>query len=282
MNDFAGRTAFITGGAQGIGLGIAQALASVGVKVAIADVNLAALDAAVAELSTITEVVGHLLDVRDRVEFSKVADHVEEELGPVSLLFNNAGLATRVKAESMSYESWDWVMGVNLGGVINGLQTFVPRMLGRPDDAYIVNTSSGSGLISGFAGYLYNGSKFAIVGLTEALREELAESNIAISTLVPGAVATGLIFNSEALKPTDFNNAADVGAGWRGEASAVMEKGVLPRDVGEMVVEAIRNDSSAFIFTDGSIAPRIRARTDMLLDAMKDQGFDVDSPMDDV
>src|SRR4051794_21458557 len=110
MDSLRDRSAFITGGAQGIGLGIARALAREGVRLAIADINEAALAAARAELSSITDTESYVLDVRDRSRFADAADQAEERLGPVSLLFNNAGVAGAVSPAEMAYEMWDWVL----------------------------------------------------------------------------------------------------------------------------------------------------------------------------
>ena len=149
MTEVAGRAAFITGGANGIGLGIARAFARAGARLALADVDAEALGAAKAELAKETEVETFVLDVRDRDAYARAADVAESRLGPVSLLCNNAGVALAVPVEQMSYESWDFALGVNLGGVVNGLQTFLPRMLARTKElrgGHVVNTASGAGL----------------------------------------------------------------------------------------------------------------------------------------
>jgi len=146
VNDIAGRTAFITGGANGIGLGIARAFARAGANLALADVDAAALGAAKAELAKDTPVETFVLDVRDRDAYVRAADETEARLGPVSLLFNNAGVALSIPAEQMSYETWDFALGVKLDGVVNGIQTFLPRMLARAAQlggGHIVNTASG-------------------------------------------------------------------------------------------------------------------------------------------
>src|SRR5437762_9995170 len=172
MTDVRGKTAFITGGARGIGLGIARAAADRGMSVAIVDVDERALDEAEAELSARTKVAACLLDVRDRDAYRVVADEMESRLGPVSLLCNNAGVSGNVDVANLSYESWDWVIGINLTGVYNGIQTFVPRMIGRGARTHIVNTASGAGLI-GNPGFLYATSKYGVVGMSEALRIDL-------------------------------------------------------------------------------------------------------------
>lgn len=113
-----------------------------------------------------------MLDVRDRPAYARVADEAESRLGPVSILCNNAGVGGGTHVTRLTYEYWDWVMGINLNGVINGIQTFLPRMLERGGGAHIVNTASGAGLAATTSGLLYTTSKFAVVGLSEALRRE--------------------------------------------------------------------------------------------------------------
>ena len=131
MTDVAGRRAFITGGANGIGLGIARAFARAGAKLALADVDAAALASARAELAKETEVETFVLDVRDRGAYARAADTAESRLGPVSLLCNNAGVALAIPPEQMSFETLGLRARHQPGGVVNGLQTFVPRMIAR-------------------------------------------------------------------------------------------------------------------------------------------------------
>jgi len=185
MKDFSGRTAFITGGAQGIGLGIARRLAREGANLALIDIDVDALKRALSELEGQTKVRTEVLDVRDREAFARVADAVEAGLGPVSLLFNNAGVAGAISIHKMNYAAWDWVLGVNLQGVVNGIQTFLPRMLKRGAGGHIVNTASGAGLLPAGSGFLYATSKFAVVGMSESLHVELkqARTNIGLSVV---------------------------------------------------------------------------------------------------
>ncbi len=165
MEDVKGKTAFITGGARGIGLGIARAFARAGVKLAIADIDPDSLASAKSELAKLTAVETFKLDVRDREAYARVADEAEARLGPVSILCNNAGVAA---ATRFTYEFWDWMLGINLNGVINGIQTFMPRMLERGGDGHIVNTASGAGLVAEGSSVMYSTSKFAVVGLSES------------------------------------------------------------------------------------------------------------------
>src|SRR5690606_29289812 len=152
MIDFAGRTAFVTGGANGVGIGIVRNLLEAGAKVAIADIRQDAIDRALASLDN-RAVMGVRLDVMSRTGFEEAADKVEAEFGPVSLLFNNAGINLFQTIEDSSYDDWDWVLGVNLGGVINGVMTFAPRMKARAQSGevvggHIVNTASMASFIA--------------------------------------------------------------------------------------------------------------------------------------
>jgi NAD(P)-dependent dehydrogenase (short-subunit alcohol dehydrogenase family) len=265
MKDLTGKTAFITGGAQGIGLGIARALAREGTRLALVDVDADALRAAHAELSELTDVETVELDVRDRARYTAAADQVEQRLGPVSLLFNNAGVAGGVAAAEMTYEMWDWVLGVNVNGVVNGIQTFVPRMIDRGGDAHIVNTASGAGLVGFGSGFLYATSKFAVVGMSEALRMELPRHGIGVSVLCPGPVATGIIDNTANLRPDGEAQPSSESA--IAKSKRFLEHGTPADVVGEMVLAAIRADQ-LYIHTDGLSEEPIKRRTKALLDAI--------------
>jgi NAD(P)-dependent dehydrogenase (short-subunit alcohol dehydrogenase family) len=262
MTDVAGRTAFITGGANGIGLGIARAFAGAGAKVALVDLDGEALQRAAAELSAVTEVDTHVLDVRDRAGYARVADAVEAKLGPVSLLFNNAGVAGHAPAVKLTYELWDWSTGINLGGVINGVQTFLPRMAERKLGGHIVNTASGAGLVAVGSGVLYHTSKFAVVGMSEALRGELARVGIGVSVLCPGPVATDILARTRAAQPRE-DGAIDT----LGRMTNALANGVPPDAVGHMVLDAVKADR-LYIYTDGIMKGPIEARTAALLEAI--------------
>src|SRR5262249_54442061 len=155
-----------------------------------------------------TRVKSFKLDVRDRVKYEEVVSAVERDLGPIALLFNNAGVAATASVDEMSFELWDWAIGINLFGVVNGIQLVLPRMLARREPAHIVNTSSGAGLAATGGGYLYPTAKFAVVGLSESLRLLLADRNIGVSVLCPGPVATSVLENTAKLFPP----ARDTGA----------------------------------------------------------------------
>lgn len=263
------RTAFITGGAQGIGIGIARALAAHGVKLALADINEAALAKAQEELSARVPTQTYVLDVRDRDAYSRVADDVADTLGAVTILCNNAGVSGAVPVAQMNYELWDWVMGINVNGVINGIQTFVPRMIAAGKGGHIVNTASGAGLVDAGAGFLYTTSKFAVVGLSESLRSELARHQIGVSVLCPGPVATGIIDNTERQRPIPVGEGAEQMTRLLDVAKAFLAAGTSPDAVGEMVVAGILADR-LYIHTDPTVREYVHRRMDALLASFPD------------
>ena len=270
MTDVTGRTAFITGGANGIGLGIARVFGAAGVKLALADLDSAALERAKAELSATTEVHTSVLDVRDRAAFADAADAAEANLGPVSLLFNNAGVAGGAPAARLTYALWDWGLGINLGGVVNGVQTFLPRMVARGQGGHIVNTASGAGLAATTSGTLYCTSKFAVVGMSEALRSDLKTFSIGVSVLCPGPVATDIVSRSSGTNPTvaEMTDEQRKTLEERNTAvTAFLHQGASIEAVGAMVLDAVRQDR-LYIHTDRIMADLVKARTKEILDAM--------------
>jgi len=272
MTDVHGRTAFITGGGNGIGLGMARSFARAGARLALADIDAAALERAKAELQGITAVETFELDVRDRAAYAAVADAAEQALGPVSLLFNNAGVIYAETAAKLSYELWDWALGINLGGVINGVQTFLPRMARRGGGGHIVNTASGAGLAAMGNGVLYITAKFAVVGMAESLHAELAPAGIGVSVLCPGPVATDIIHRSADATPRSGVHLTAEQERRRSERRELIsrvlhERGAGIDAVGAMVLQAVQNNR-LYIHTDRIMEEPIKARTQALLDAM--------------
>ena len=193
MQHFSGKVAFITGGASGVGLGQAKAFARAGVKVVLADIRPAALEQALGYFHALAlPAHGIELDVTDRAAFARAADEAERVFGPVQLLFNTAGVSMFGPLEKSTYEDYDWMMGVNFGGVVNGIQTFVPRMIANGKGGYIVNTASIAGFIAAGPSGIYSASKFAVVGLSQALRQALDQHDIGVSVVCPGNVNTNI------------------------------------------------------------------------------------------
>jgi NAD(P)-dependent dehydrogenase (short-subunit alcohol dehydrogenase family) len=228
MRDFAGKVAFITGGGSGVGLGQAKALARAGAKVVLADIRDDHLDSALKYFQgSGTPAHGIRLDVTDRAAFERAAQEAERAVGPVQLLFNTAGVSMFGPLEESTYEDYDWMMGVNFGGVVNGIRTFVPRMIEHGEGGYIVNTASMSGLIASGPAGIYSASKFAVVGLSQALRQSLDRYDIGVSVLCPGNVNTN-IAESVFTRPTHLSNSgyhidADVMQAFRNIYSAGMD-----------------------------------------------------------
>lgn len=269
--DTDGTAAFVTGAAQGIGLGICRALAGAGVRLAIADIDLDGLGTARTELSRSTDVEAYHLDVRDRSRYAHVADEAEAALGPISILCNNAGVGGDAvdgdRAPSMSYETWDWVLGINLGGVVNGIQTFVPRMIERRQ-GHIVNTSSGAGLVvdpTWRVGFMYPCSKHAVVGLSEGLRNELERHGIGVSVLCPGPVATNIHSNTARTRPASQPRPSSVPP--EQLDAALHTRGVSPDAVGAMVLTAITSNQP-FVLTDRVVSGAFGERAASIHDAM--------------
>lgn len=277
-----GTTSFITGAAHGIGLGIARSLARQGSRLALADLDRPALGAAAAELAELTQVEAFELDVRDRDAYARVADEAEARLGPVSVLCNNAGIAFSEVLDDTTYRLWDLVLGINLGGVVNGVQTFLPRMLDRGAPAHIVNTASAAGLIGAGVGCMYTTSKFAVVGLSESLRHQLGTAGhpVGVTVLCPGGVSTNLARTARSLV------GAEPGVGARVERTApqieamLQRHGADPGAVGDQVVDAIRNDR-LYVLTDRAGIDLVTRRTDAILAAMPADGR-TDAGLDDL
>ncbi len=241
MKDFAGRTAFVTGGANGVGLGLVRALLAEGCKVAIADVRPAHIEAALAALDH-PHAMGVTVDVSSRAAVARAAEEVETRFGIVTLLFNNAGVNLFQSIEESSYDDWDWIMGVNLHGPINGVMTFVPRMIQAKQGGYVVNTASMAGLLAAGVCGIYNTTKFAVRGLSGSLRASLAPHGIGVSVLCPGLVKS-YIYASDEIRPEALKaGARPVDTGFVQRLAQVHEFGMEPDVVAARVLEAMRED----------------------------------------
>ena len=250
----AGQHAFITGGASGLGLGIADALLARGLRVTIADANAETLEQVLATRGA--AVRGVLLDVRDREGWARARQEAEAAFGPVDVLVNNAGIAPNGKPfAEMPPESFDQILAINLGGVFNGVSAFALAMRER-GRGHIVNTSSMAGLSPSIVGVgAYATAKFGVTALTESLRKELADHGVGVTLLCPGYVVTGLSANT-----------AKLGGLTRGAPPPGMkmpESDVTSEDVGAMVIEAIEKDEPLIVTHAGSW-PEIEKRFDTI------------------
>lgn len=289
MTDIAGRTAFVTGGANGVGLGIVRQLLNAGAKVAIADIREDAIERTLAALDN-REVMGVQLDVSNRDDFAKAADEVEEKFGPVSLLFNNAGINLFQNIEDSSYDDWDWLLGVNLHGVINGVQTFAPRMKARAESSpnsgpnsgglkggHITNTASMASFVAGGAPGIYNTTKFAVRGLTYSLRHSMYKYGIGVSAVHPGLVKS-YIYASDDIRPDDLKgNMKPVDENHIKRLEGLHEFGMEPDVIGERILEGVR-ENRANIFTHPDHKEEVAQLFEEILadyrEYEKDAGFD--------
>jgi NAD(P)-dependent dehydrogenase (short-subunit alcohol dehydrogenase family) len=242
MKDLAGKVAFITGGGSGVALGQAKVFAAAGMKVVIADIREDHLDGAMAYFRTQPNAQVHpiRLDVTDRSAYARAADEAERTFGPVQLLCNTAGVSQFGPLQDATYEDWDWQLSVNLGGVINGIQTFVPRMLAHGLGGHIVNTASMSGFLSLSGTGIYCTTKFAVRGLSECLRLDLEPHGIGVSVLCPGAVNTN-IHEAVLARPAHLAKTGYYGADPAVMAGlkAVIEPGLDPVELGQKVLEGV-------------------------------------------
>jgi NAD(P)-dependent dehydrogenase (short-subunit alcohol dehydrogenase family) len=270
MIDVSGRVAFITGGASGMGLGMARAFVGAGMKVVIADVRQDHLDEAMQLLASTAASVHPLrVDVADRTAMSHAAAETERVFGKVHVLVNNAAVGFLGPMLEASYDDWDWVLGVNLGGVINGVQTFVPRIRAHGEGGHVLTTASMGGLFVGGTAGLYNTSKSAVVGMMEALRPELEPFHIGVSAFCPGLVHTN-IHEIERLRPERFarsataHNAAKLAEREQFMKNKILPAGMDPLEIGERVLRGIRRND-LYILTHHEYEAGFRERAEAIL-----------------
>ena len=265
MKDLAGKTAFVTGAASGIGLGIATALAQAGVKVMLCDIEEAALARAVEGLKlTNADVDGVKADVSLKAELKAAADATIARHGKVHLLVNNAGVSGGGSYGSWTDAGWDWTLGVNLMAVVWGIEIFGPLIEQHGEGGHIVSTASIAGLISNNFTIPYNVSKYGVVALSEGLRGELAQRGIGVSVLCPGFIRTNIMDSVRNLperfdRPSDDRLAAMRSSDMFKYVQERVTHGIDPSYVGELVREGIENDWP-YIFTDAEFEPMIDAR----------------------
>src|SRR5271156_4557869 len=191
MRELAGKAAFITGGASGIGFALGRAFAAVGMKVMLADIETDALESAVKSLQNIGPVVrGVICDVADPASVDNAARASFEAFGNVHVVCNNAGVAGGSGIDNISLDSWRWVIDVNLMGVLHGIHAFLPHIRAHGEGGHIVNTASMAGLNSGMGFSPYSASKFAVVNISEGLAKQLSGLGVGVTVLCPGFVRT--------------------------------------------------------------------------------------------
>lgn len=270
MADVRGRTAFVTGGANGIGLGIARALVRVGANVVIADIRESSLAEAKASLAADEQVETVQLDVTDREGYARAADAAEERFGKIHMLIGNAGVGVLGPVLDARYADWDWGLGVNLGGVVNGLVEVLPRIKAHGEGGQVVTTSSQSALIPINGSSIYTATKAAVLGLSEAIRGELTPHNIGVSVFLPGPVQSNIAFSSET-RPEKLRQ----DSGYQEFEEGMKKRPVSPLwmgadEVGERVLAGIRNND-LYILTHPEFKEGMRTRFEAILASVPDE-----------
>jgi NAD(P)-dependent dehydrogenase (short-subunit alcohol dehydrogenase family) len=272
MRELAGKTAFVTGGASGIGLALGRAFAEAGMNVMLADIEADALAAGVASLRGFgPDVRGVACDVADAGSVERAAEASYQAFGYVHVVCNNAGVAAAGGIDDISLDNWRWVLDVNLMGVLHGIKTFLPHIRAHGEGGHIVNTASMAGLVSGLGFSPYAASKFAVVNMSEALAVRLAPLGIGVSVLCPGFVRTR-ISDSGRNRPQRYGPApvpdpASPGGALAAQIAELIRSGLDPADVAARVLAAIREDE-LYVFTHPQMRAELEARFAAILAAM--------------
>jgi NADP-dependent 3-hydroxy acid dehydrogenase YdfG len=266
MDTIAGTVAVVTGGASGIGLGIAQALSSAGSRVALLDVDAESLKRAAA---SIPDASAFVVDVSGRAAMYETADRVRAALGPVAILVNNAGIAyNRTPLWETADADIDWSFAINVFGVLHGIKAYVPEMVRHGRGGHVVNTSSIGGFqvrpTHDFHQGLYAATKYAVTALSEGLRFDLAPHRIGVSILAPASVTTN-IGSSDRNRPDRFGGATD-GSQPDAVATMLQTKGISPAAVAHRVISAIVNDEP-YVFTHPAERTLVEARHQQIIEA---------------
>jgi len=273
MDHFKGKTAFVTGGASGIGLALCRAFAQRGMNVAIADIEAAACARAVETLrGEGVRIIATACDVSDHESLTEAAARAFSEFGNVHILCNNAGVSRAGPIQGVIESDWDWVIGVNLKGLVHGLQIFVPHMKAHGEQGHIVNTASMNGVAGTALAGPYCATKFAAVGISEVLAAELADSPVGVSVLCPSWVKTRMLDNGRN-RPAQFGgpitlDTDSVNAERNRRYAQALESGLDPAYVAELVCDAIVA-RRLYVFTHADSRADVERRFNLMMD-----GFD--------
>jgi NAD(P)-dependent dehydrogenase (short-subunit alcohol dehydrogenase family) len=272
MRELAGKTAFVTGGAAGIGLALGRAFAQAGMKVMLADIEADALRTAVESLRKISpDISGTICDVADAGSVERAAQAAFGAFGNVHVVCNNAGVAAGGGIDHISLDNWRWVIDVNLMGVLHGIKSFLPHIRAHGEGGHIVNTASMAGMQGGLGFGPYAASKFAVVSMSEGLSLQLKPHGIGVSVLCPSYVRTG-IGESGRNRPARYGQSqpldpASPAAAMVAEIARQIGAGLEPAAVAARVLSAIRDDE-LYIFTHPGMRAEVEPRFAAILAAM--------------
>lgn len=264
MEQLEGKTAFVTGGASGIGLAMARAFGAAGMNVMIADIEDEPREAALIDLrERQIKAEGAHCDVGDRASVEAAAQATVDAFGKVHVVCNNAGVGAGGPIDDVRPSDWEWIVSVNLMGVVYGLETFLPLIRSHGEGGHIVNTASMAGLVSPPGMEPYSATKYAVVAMSEGWRGQLEPENIGVSVLCPGFVRTRIFESSRARQerfgPAQVRDEPSVG-------EDMVKAGIDPDIVGACVLEAVR-DNDLYIFTHPDMRAHAEARFNNILDA---------------
>jgi len=272
MREFAGKTAFVTGGAGGIGLALGRAFAQAGMKVMLADIEADALQAAVKSLREISpDIGGTICDVADAASVERAAQAAFDAFGKVHVVCNNAGVAAGGGIDHISLDNWRWVIDVNLMGVLHGIKSFLPHIRAHGEGGHIVNTASMAGMQGGLGLSPYGASKFAVVSMSEGLNLQLKPHGIGVSVLCPSYVRTR-IGESGRNRPERYGQSqpldpASPAAAMVAAIAENIQAGLDPAFVAARVLAAIREDQ-LYVFTHQGMRAEVEGRFAAILAAM--------------
>ncbi len=273
MRDLAGKTAFVTGGASGIGLAMGRTFAAAGMKVMFADIETRALDEAVASFKrdNLPEVRGVQCDVRDPAAVERAAQAAIDAFGKVHVVCNNAGVGGTSGTDDVNLKDWRWVVDINLMGVVHGVKTFVPLIKRQGEGGHIVNTASMAGFLPGTGFGPYTATKFAVLGISEALQVELEPVGIGVSVLCPGWVATN-ITDSRRNWPKEYGDPPPrIEGPVAAQIAELVKNGMKPADVAALVLNAVQNNQ-LYIFTHPHMRPLLEKRVDRFMASYRKLG----------
>jgi NAD(P)-dependent dehydrogenase (short-subunit alcohol dehydrogenase family) len=273
MRELVGKTAFVTGGAGGIGFALGRAFAEAGMKVMLADIETEVLEAAVKSLHNVgPDVRGVSCDVADPVSVDRAARETIEAFGAVHVVCNNAGVAAAGGIDNISLDNWRWVLDVNLMGVLHGVRAFLPHLRAHGEGGHFVNTASMAGMNGGLGFSPYVASKFAVVGMSEGLSEQLKPHGIGVSVLCPHFVRTRIHESGRNRQhlygETQMPDPASPNGQMLALITASIAAGLDPADVAGRVLAAIRADE-LYVFTHPDMRNHVDARFAAIQAAME-------------